>query len=103
MTALSGLAAGAINPILGTVELERVPEHMRGRVFGLINAGAWAGVPFGALLGGIAADTIGLALAFGIIAVLYTLATLSPLTGGSWRHMERRPHTTTAIDGPNAR
>ncbi|TFC49029.1 MFS transporter [Cryobacterium sp. TMT2-17-1] len=91
MTALSGLAAGAINPILGTVELERVPEHMRGRVFGLINAGAWAGVPFGALLGGIAADTIGLSLAFGIVAVVYTLVTLSPLTGGAWRHMERRP------------
>ena len=91
LTALSGLAAGAINPILGTVELERVPEHMRGRVFGLINAGAWAGVPFGALLGGIAADTIGLAVSFGIIAVLYTLVTLSPLSGGAWRQMERRP------------
>ncbi|TFC67759.1 MFS transporter [Cryobacterium sp. TMT2-4] len=91
MTVLSGLAAGAINPILGAVELERVPEHMRGRVFGLINAGAWAGVPFGALLGGIAADTIGLSLAFGIVAVVYTLVTLSPLTGGAWRHMERRP------------
>jgi len=90
-TALSGLAAGALNPILGTVELERVPEHMRGRVFGMINAGAWAGIPFGALLGGIAADTIGLALAFGLIAVLYTLATLTPLTGGSWRLMERQP------------
>jgi MFS family permease len=90
-TALAGLAAGAINPILGTVELERVPEHMRGRVFGLINAGAWAGVPFGALLGGIAADTIGLSLAFGIVAVLYSLVTLSPLAGGSWRLMERQP------------
>jgi MFS family permease len=89
-TALAGLAAGAINPILGTVELERVPEHMRGRVFGLINAGAWAGVPFGALLGGIAADTIGLALAFGIVAVVYALVTLSPLAGGSWRLMERQ-------------
>lgn len=91
VTALQGLAAGAINPILGTVELERVPEHMRGRVFGLINAGAWAGMPFGALLGGIAADTIGLGIAFGIVAVLYTLVTLSPLAGGAWRQMERRP------------
>jgi MFS family permease len=90
MTAVSGLAAGSINPILGTVELERVPEHMRGRVFGLINAGAWAGVPFGALLGGIAADTIGLTAAFAIVAVVYTLVTLSPLAGGSWRQMERR-------------
>lgn len=97
MTALSGLAAGAINPILGSVELERVPENMRGRVFGLINAGAWAGVPFGALLGGIAADTIGLSLAFGIVAVVYTLVTLSPLSGGAWRHMERRPVVVATI------
>jgi predicted MFS family arabinose efflux permease len=88
-TALAGLAAGSINPILGAVELERVPEHMRGRVFGLVNAGAWAGVPFGALLGGIAADTVGLSVAFGVIAVAYTVVTLSPLTGGAWRLMER--------------
>lgn len=101
MTALSGLAAGAINPILGTVELERVPEHMRGRVFGLINAGAWAGMPFGALLGGIAADTIGLGYAFGVIAVLYVLVTLSPLTGGPWRHMERRPEPTAITRHPH--
>ncbi|WP_165069840.1 MFS transporter [Marisediminicola senii] len=106
-TALSGLAAGALNPILGTVELERVPEHMRGRVFGMINAGAWAGVPFGALLGGIAADTIGLAVAFGIVAVLYVAATLTPLSGGVWREMERRPGGAgggggSGTDGPLA-
>ena len=89
MTALAGFAAGSLNPILGAVELERVPTHMRGRVFGLINAGAWAGVPFGALLGGVAADTIGLSLAFGIVAVVYTVVTLTPLTGGAWRQMER--------------
>lgn len=89
VTAVAGFAAGAINPILGAVQLERVPEHMRGRVFGLVNAGAWAGVPFGALLGGITADTIGLSLAFGVSAVLYALATLTPLVGGPWRQMER--------------
>ncbi|PWC06233.1 MFS transporter [Mycetocola zhujimingii] len=100
MTAVSGLAAGAINPILGTVELERVPEHMRGRVFGLINAGAWAGVPFGALIGGIAADTIGLSMAFGIIALAYVIVTLSPLTGGSWRLMERDQRPPSASSRP---
>jgi MFS family permease len=89
-TALSGLAAGALNPILGTVQLERTPEHLRGRVFGLVTAGAWAGIPIGALLGGVAADTIGLAVAFGIVAVVYTTVTLAPLTGGAWRLMERR-------------
>lgn len=98
-TALSGLAAGALNPILGAVELERVPEHLRGRVFGLLNAGAWAGVPAGALLGGVAADTIGLTVAFGIVAAVYTVVTLTPLTGGAWRQMERR---RTTADPPPA-
>ena len=98
VTALAGLAAGSLNPILGTVELERVPEHMRGRVFGLVNAGAWAGVPFGALLGGIAADTIGLSWAFGIIAVVYTIVTLSPLLGGPWRLMEKQPAASAILE-----
>ena len=89
VTAASGLAAGAVNPIIGAVELERVPEHMRARVFGLVTAGAWAGVPLGAVLGGVAADTVGLSVAFGVVAVAYLVATLSPLTGGAWRLMER--------------
>ena len=28
-------------------------------------------------------------MAFGVIAVAYTIATLTPLLGGSWRQMER--------------
>jgi len=111
--ALAGLAAGSLNPILGAVEFERVPTHMRGRVFGLINAGAWAGVPLGALLGGIAVDTIGFSVAFGIVAVLYTLLTLTPLSGGTWRQMERssrpadsaaeRPAPARGLTGPRRR
>ena len=100
--ALAGLAAGSLNPILGAVEFERVPEKMRGRVFGLINAGAWSGVPLGALLGGIAVDTVGFTLAFGITAVVYTLVTLSPLTGGTWRQMERSPHPAASTAAPPA-
>jgi MFS family permease len=94
--AVAGLAAGALNPILGAVEFERIPERMRGCVFGLLNAGAWAGVPLGALLGGIAVDTIGFSVAFGVVAVLYTLVTLTPLTGGTWRQMERAPRRPDA-------
>ncbi|QLD10830.1 MFS transporter [Microbacterium oleivorans] len=93
---ISGLAAGALNPILGAVQLERIPASMRGRVFGLLNAGTWAGVPLGALLGGIAADGLGLFVSFGIVAVVYTVATALPLTGGTWRLMERPREDRTA-------
>lgn len=94
---VSGLAAGALNPILGAVQLERVPAPMRGRVFGLLNAGTWAGVPLGALLGGIAADGLGLFASFGIVAIVYTVVTTAPLTGGAWRLMERRPNEQAAL------
>lgn len=88
-SALSGLAAGSLNPILGAVELERIPEHMRARVFGLLGAGSWAGIPLGGLLAGFAADGVGVQATFGAVVVLYTVVTLAPLTGGAWRLMER--------------
>ncbi|MFJ3384900.1 MULTISPECIES: MFS transporter [unclassified Curtobacterium] len=95
--AVSGLAAGALNPILGAVELERVPEHMRARVFGLLGAGSWAGIPLGGLLAGVAADGIGVSVTFGIVAAVYTVVTLAPLLGGSWRLMERPVPTPTEL------
>ncbi|MBT1670433.1 MFS transporter [Curtobacterium flaccumfaciens pv. flaccumfaciens] len=98
--ALSGLAAGSINPILGAVELERIPEHMRARVFGLLGAGAWAGIPVGGLLAGLVADGVGVEATFAVVAVVYTVVTLTPLLGGSWRLMERRSEPApTALSG----
>jgi predicted MFS family arabinose efflux permease len=37
---LTGLAGGPLNPILSALQCERVPEGMRGRVFGALKAGA---------------------------------------------------------------
>lgn len=87
---LSGLAAGAINPIIGAVELERIPPHLRARVLGLITAGAWAGMPLGGLLGGISANTAGLTTTFTVTFLIYVTATLTPLRGGPWKLMERK-------------
>jgi MFS family permease len=110
-SALSGLGAGALNPILGAVELERIPTHMRARVFGLLGAGSWAGIPLGGLIAGIAADGLGVRIPFAGIAVLYTALTLTPLLGGAWRLMERPargaeeavPTLPTAPQGPHGR
>ncbi|ROP63347.1 MFS transporter [Curtobacterium sp. ZW137] len=101
--AVSGLAAGALNPILGAVELERIPEHMRARVFGLLGAGSWAGIPLGGLLAGVAADGLGVSATFGIVAAIYTVVTLAPLLGGSWRLMERPTPTPTPTPADPAR
>lgn len=52
VTFLSGVAVAAVNPILGALCFERVPTELQARVFGLLNATAYIGLPLGALLGG---------------------------------------------------
>jgi MFS family permease len=85
---LAGFCAGAVNPIIGIIELERIPVRMRARVFGLINAGCWAAMPIGSLFAGVAVDRIGLTRTLLIVGTGYLIATLSPLRGGAWRTMD---------------
>ena len=92
---LAGFCAGAVNPIIGIVELERIPLGMRARVFGLINAGCWAAMPIGALVSGFAVDRFGLTGTLIAVGTGYLIATLSPLRGGPWGTMDQPPRTTT--------
>lgn len=87
--AVCGLAAGALNPILGAVFLDRIPRPLQARVLGLVSAGTWAGMPLGGLVAGVAAGTIGLQTTLAISAAVYLAATFTPLLGGPWRSMER--------------
>ncbi len=91
MKALAGFCAGGINPILGTVMLERIPPQMRARAFGLVNAGCWAGMPLGSLAAGLAVDQVGLTGTLLFVGLCYVLVTLQPLRGGAWREMDRAP------------
>lgn len=87
--AICGLAAGALNPILGAVLLDRIPAALQARVLGLLSAGTWAGMPLGGLVGGLAGEALGLPLTFAILGVVYVAAASTPLFGGPWRRMER--------------
>jgi len=91
VTATSGLAAGAINPIIGTLKLERVPAGMRARVYGVIGAGAWAGMPLGAVVAGLATEHVGLTATLTAAGATYLLLTLTPLLGGPWKDMGAAP------------
>ncbi len=95
---VAGLGAGSINPILGAVEYERVPRHLQARVLGAIGALAWAGIPFGGILGGAVAEAAGLTTALWIAAVIYFLTTLIPFVFPVWREMDRRPAAVAATD-----
>ncbi len=74
---VSGIAAGPINPVLSTIEYERIPPNMRGRVFGTITAGAWMAMPLGVLLGGYAIEWAGLVPTLLIVGSCYLLTTFS--------------------------
>lgn len=89
VTAVAGFAAGAINPIIGTLKLERVPPGMRARVYGVIGAGAWAAMPLGSLVAGYAAEHLGVTVTLALFGFAYLLVTVVPLLGGPWRRMAR--------------
>jgi len=87
VTAVSGFAAGALNPIIGIIKLERVPLHMRARAYGVIGAGAWAGMPLGSLAAGFAVEHLGLRPTLFTVGTAYLLVALTPLLGGPWMSM----------------
>lgn len=77
--AASGLAAGALNPMIATAMYGEVPDGMRARVFGATTAGVAASMPLGALVGGIAVEQFGLAPTLATCALLYLVLGGSPL------------------------
>jgi MFS family permease len=77
--ALSGLAAGALNPMMSTAMYGEVPDGMRARVFGALTAGVAASMPLGALLGGLAVEQAGLVPTLATCAALYLVLGASPL------------------------
>lgn len=75
---VAGLASGFLNPMLGAIFYERIPRHLLGRVSGLSDATAWAGMPFGGLVGAGLIALIGLSPTFVVLAGAYLLATIIP-------------------------
>ena len=86
--AVTSFAFGTINPILLSQLFMRVPETMRGRVFGVVGAGALAGMPVGALLGGVAVQYAGLTTALLLAAAVYLTVTLCPFMFRVWRRLD---------------
>lgn len=66
-----GLASGPLNPIINTVVQDTVPPALRGRVFGMLSAIAFAVAPVGILVGGWVTVAWGLRAALLIFGALY--------------------------------
>ncbi|MCI2239364.1 MFS transporter [Paenibacillus sp. TRM 82003] len=92
---LTGVAAGAINPILGAAELERVPPHARARVAGVVGAGAWAAMPIGQLGTGVALEHAALPVVLLALGGAYLVVTLWPFGSATWAELDRVPSPTS--------
>lgn len=101
---IGGIGAGGINPILGAVEYERIPQHLQARVLGALGALAWAGIPAGALVGGLGVTMLGVRGALLAAALLYLVTALAPLLFPAWQDLQRRPaESMTCTEGMTRR
>jgi MFS family permease len=99
---MGGIGVGTINPILGAVQLDRIPERLRARVLSVMTGGTAALVPFGGLVGGLLTERFGISAALLTCGAAYTVVTLLPLFGPEWREMDQA-RTRTPDDGPGVR
>lgn len=86
--AVCGLAAGLINPLIGTLLFELVPERLRSRVFGAVTSGVLVSTPLGGLVAGYLVQRFGLATGLLTVSALYLATTLAPLAIPTFRQMD---------------
>ena len=96
VAAVSGFGAGFINPVLGAVIFERIPQPLVGRVTSLTTALAFALMPLGGLLGGVLVSGFGLTVAMLACGAAYFLVTMGPAVDPRWREMDDRPEPAVA-------
>ncbi len=86
---IAGIAAGPLNPIMGTIQYERIPADMRGRVFGTITAGSFLAMPFGILIAGFTLEQIGIQWVLIALGACYLVTTLSLLVNPAIHEMDQ--------------
>ncbi len=92
---VAGFASGFLNPVLGAVIFERIPDRLVGRVTSLTTAMCFALMPFGGLLGGALVSWQGLSFAMLATGAAYFVVTMLPAVDPRWREMDRRPEPET--------
>ncbi|MEU4061260.1 MFS transporter [Streptomyces wedmorensis] len=97
--AFGGLGAGVLNPILGAVFYETVPQELRSRVGSASTASVLLTTPLGGLAAGFLVERTGLTTALLTVGGLYFLAALCPIVFPSWRGMDA-PRPAKGTGGP---
>lgn len=79
---------GPVNPVMAAVKYARVPEHLRGTVFGAFNTVTSAAMPLGLVVGGVLVDGVGLRPATLVLAACSLVVTSCPLVFRIWRQLD---------------
>jgi MFS family permease len=97
MCVVGGFCSGFLNPILGAVIYERVPEALMGRVSSLSTACCFALMPLGGLVGGFLVGGVGLGVAMLVCGLAYFVVTMLPAVDPRWRGINRQPRSEPAL------
>ncbi|MGC4193129.1 MAG: MFS transporter [Thermomicrobiales bacterium] len=79
LSAMLGLTYGPMGPISNVAMQACTPDHLRGRVIGVMSSLAYAAGPLGYLVAGPLIDHLGLRKAFILLAVLITVVAIAGL------------------------
>lgn len=91
---MQGMLSGPINPVVNTVRQERTPLHMRGRVFGTVQACNVIAAPLGLLAGGFVTEQFGVRTSLLAVAAGYLVIVMFLLTSRVIRGMDRTKQST---------
>ncbi len=91
LCAVTGLVYGPIQPIYNYVMQTRAPQHLRGRVVGVMTGLMYAAGPLGLLVAGPLADAAGLRVTFLALAVPILVVGLVACGLPSLRELDRAP------------
>lgn len=91
MAAIGGFAYGPIQPIYNYVMQTRAPQHLRGRVVGVMGSLAYAAGPVGLIVAGPLADGAGLQVTFLALSIPMILIGVVAVFLPSLRELDRTP------------
>jgi MFS family permease len=83
-----GLASGLFGGLIGVLMIERIPEHMRGRIMGTQNALMTAAPPAGIVVAAVLTEYVSVEVAAAVVAAVWVVAAVVGLLAPSLRRLE---------------
>jgi MFS family permease len=97
-----GVSYGPVGPVVNIAMQTRSPEHMRGRIVGVITSTEYAAGPFGYLLVGAATERFGVQPTFLAIATAVLVVALVGLAVRPLRELDTLPEAVPEADSSGA-